>query len=77
MNVPTDPAGNPVPETKFFGKGKAVLFHDGKAAPGKWSKDGADGELKLTTANGKPLTVPAGRTWIELVPQEGGSVRYR
>jgi Protein of unknown function (DUF3048) N-terminal domain/Protein of unknown function (DUF3048) C-terminal domain len=72
-----DPAGNPVPETKFFGKGKAVLFHDGKAAPGKWSKDGADGELKLTTANGKPLTVPAGRTWIELVPKKGGSVRYR
>ncbi len=71
-----DPAGNPVPETKFFGKGKAVLFHDGKALPAKWSKSGADAELKLTTTNGKPLTVPAGHTWIELVPKKGGSVSY-
>jgi hypothetical protein len=71
-----DPAGNPVPETKFFGKGKAVLFHDGKALPGTWSKDGADGQLELTTTEGKPLTVPAGHTWIELVPKKGGSVSY-
>jgi len=71
-----DPAGNPVPETKFFGKGKAVLFHDGKALPCEWSKDGADGQLELATTDGKPVTVPAGHTWIELVPKKGGSVSY-
>ena len=71
-----DPAGNPVPESKFFGGGSAVLFHDGKALPCEWSKNGADGTLELTTKNGKPVTVPAGHTWIELVPMKGGKVSY-
>jgi Protein of unknown function (DUF3048) N-terminal domain/Protein of unknown function (DUF3048) C-terminal domain len=71
-----DPAGNPVPETKFFGGGTAVLFHAGKALPCEWSKDGAAGSVELTTKGGQPVTVPAGHTWIELVPERGGSVRY-
>jgi hypothetical protein len=72
-----DPAGNPVPESKFFGTGSAVLFHEGKALPCEWSKNGPDGALELTTKNGKPVTVPAGHTWIELVPMKGGDVGYR
>jgi len=71
-----DPAGNPVPETKFYGKGSGVLFHDGKALPCKWSKDDASAELQLTTKQGQPLSVPAGHTWIELVPKRGGKVTY-
>jgi Protein of unknown function (DUF3048) N-terminal domain/Protein of unknown function (DUF3048) C-terminal domain len=71
-----DPAGNPVPETKFYGKGSGVLFHDGKALPCKWSKDGASAELQLTTKQGQPVSVPAGHTWIELVPKRGGKVTY-
>ena len=38
----TDPAGNPVPETKLEGKGEALLFHDGKVVSGTWKKDGLD-----------------------------------
>ena len=72
-----DPAGNPVPESKFFGTGSAVLFHDGKALPCVWSKDGAAGALELTAKNGKPVTVPPGHTWIELVPKKAGKVSYR
>ena len=34
-----DPAGNPVPETIFTGKGKALLFHDGKVVRGTWTKE--------------------------------------
>ena len=33
-----DPAGNPVPETKFTGKGQAMLFHDGRLVRGTWTK---------------------------------------
>jgi Protein of unknown function (DUF3048) N-terminal domain/Protein of unknown function (DUF3048) C-terminal domain len=72
-----DPAGNPVPESKFFGKGTGVLFHDGKATPCTWTKDGPGGQLSLATQDGSSLTVPPGRTWIELVPQKGGSINYR
>jgi hypothetical protein len=69
----TDPAGNPVPETKFTGQGQAMLFHGGQMVRGQWSKSSLDAPISLRTADGQ-LSVPAGRTWIELVPQDGGSV---
>jgi len=70
-----DPAGNPVPETKLAGKGNAFLFHDGKVVTGSWEKDGLQDTISLKTKGGK-LTVPAGHTWIELVPQTGGTLTY-
>ena len=73
----TDPAGNPVPETIFEGDGKALLFHGGKVVEGSWSKDELGSAVELKTEDGK-LTVPAGRVWIELVPNDdkGGSVTF-
>jgi hypothetical protein len=68
-----DPAGNPVPETQFTGKGQALIFHDGRLVRAQWSKESLGAGLTLSTPAG-PLTVPAGHTWIELVPQDGGSV---
>ncbi|WP_193612066.1 DUF3048 domain-containing protein [Nocardioides lijunqiniae] len=73
----TDPAGNPVPETKFEGKGAALLFHDGRLVRGTWAKKNLKAPLQLTTKAGK-LTVPAGKTWIELVPEgNGGNVTFQ
>jgi len=70
-----DPAGNPVPETRFTGRGQAMLFHGGRLVRGTWSKSDLDAPLELSTKAGK-LTVPAGHTWIELVPQSGGNVTF-
>ena len=72
-----DPAGNFVPESKFKGGGTAQLFHDGKVVEGEWSKAKSGSALTLKTAEG-PLTVPAGKVWIELVPVDGagGSVTF-
>jgi hypothetical protein len=67
-----DPAGNPVPETHFVGRGKAMLFHNGRVVRGTWEKQ-LDSSIKLSTRAGS-LTVPAGHTWIELVPANGGKV---
>ena len=67
-----DPAGNPVPETKVVGKGQAMLFHNGRLVRGTWSKAKLDAALKLSTKAGE-LTVPAGHTWIELVPNGSGA----
>ncbi len=67
-----DPAGNPVPETKLVGKGQAMVFHDGKLVRATWEKDALDAPITLSTKAG-PLEVPAGHTWIELVP--GGERR--
>ncbi|GAA2151838.1 hypothetical protein GCM10009844_34480 [Nocardioides koreensis] len=71
-----DPAGNHVPETKFTGSGAALLFHDGRLVKGTWKKGDLKSPLQLSTKAGK-LTVPAGHTWIELVPSNGGNVTYK
>jgi hypothetical protein len=65
-----DPAGNPVPEARFFGSGSAVLFHHGQVVRGTWSKRTGSSVLTLRTAAG-PLKVPAGHVWIELMPAAG------
>ena len=70
-----DPAGNPVPETKLIGKGQAMLFHGGKLVRGTWSKSALDAPIELSTQAGD-LIVPAGRTWIELVPAQDGDVTF-
>lgn len=70
-----DPSGAFVPETKFEGKGQALLFHRGKVVQGTWKKDGLTGPIQLSTKQGK-LTVPAGRVFIELVPAQEGGVRW-
>lgn len=70
-----DPAGNPVPETKFTGKGQAMVFHGGKLVRGTWSKSDLKAPIKLSTKAGD-LTVPAGHTWIELVPAANGNVTF-
>jgi hypothetical protein len=68
-----DPAGNPVPETKFTGTGKAMLFHNGRVVRGTWKKS-LDSTISLSTKAGE-LAVPPGHTWIELVPVNGGNVK--
>jgi hypothetical protein len=70
-----DPAGNPVPETHLEGKGPAMIFHGGRLVRGTWSKKGLDSTISLSTKAGK-LEVPAGHTWIELVPADGGDVTF-
>lgn len=70
-----DPAGNPVPETKLTGTGEALLFHDGRLVRGTWNKSELDSAIRLSTQAGE-LTVPAGRTWIELVPAQAGDVTF-
>ena len=71
-----DPAGNPVPETKLEGKGEALLFHDGSLVRGTWSKDGLDDSIELSTKAGK-LEIPAGHTFVELIPAQNGNVTFK
>jgi hypothetical protein len=74
-----DPAGNHVPETLFTGTGNALLFHNGRMVAASWSKGKApDSPIKLKTKKGgQELKVPAGHTWIELVPVSGGNIVFK
>lgn len=71
-----DPAGNPVPETKLEGTGKALLFHNGSFVRATWTKASLDAPIQLSTGAGE-LKVPAGRTWIELIPDNGPQVAIK
>jgi Protein of unknown function (DUF3048) N-terminal domain/Protein of unknown function (DUF3048) C-terminal domain len=72
-----DPAGHHVPETLLTGSGRALLFHGGRLVAATWHKGRAPAaRITLTTKTGQQLKVPAGHTWIELVPVHGGSVTF-
>lgn len=72
-----DPAGNPVPETIYRGKGQMMLFHNGQVVRGTWSKKSNETPIQLSTAAGA-VKVPAGHVWVELVPTDkaGGRVTF-
>ncbi|WP_157432696.1 DUF3048 domain-containing protein [Aeromicrobium sp. Root472D3] len=73
----TDPAGNPVPETVFEGKGDAMVFHGGQVDTVTWRKPSLDEGLSFTAADGSPYTIDPGKVFIELVPKDAGSVTLR
>jgi hypothetical protein len=72
-----DPAGHHVPVTLLTGSGNALLFHDGRMVTATWHKGKAPASrITLTTKSGQKLEVPAGHTWIELVPAHLGNVTF-
>jgi hypothetical protein len=74
-----DPTGAPVPETIYKGTGNMALFHNGQVVQGKWQKDGLDSMPQLTDAAGAEVKVPAGKTFILLVPVQpkGGNLNFQ
>ena len=71
-----DPAGNPVPVSHFEGQGQAVIFHNGKAIRATWKKPKVGDTVTFVTKNGQ-IKIPAGHTWLHLVPVSGGGVTFR
>ncbi|HEU5150063.1 MAG TPA: DUF3048 domain-containing protein [Iamia sp.] len=61
---PADPRS---PEGVTVGGGRAVVLTDGKAIEGRWERPSVDAPLTLLDGAGQPVTLSAGRTWIELV----------
>lgn len=74
-----DPAGNFVPEAQTSGSGQLFVLHNGMAVAGGWTKASTGDPYKFVTAQGAPMTIPAGRVWIELAPDDGsgGAVSFR
>lgn len=69
-----DPSGATVPESKFTGRGPAMVFHDGRVVRATWVKDGFDAVPTLRTPQG-PLEIPPGKVRLQLVPRGEGDVR--
>ena len=70
----TDPAGNPVPETHLAGTGQALVATGGATVAATWTKNAVGDRVVLTGADGAPVLLAAGTTWVELVPNQNGAV---
>jgi hypothetical protein len=70
-----DVIGNPSPLIlDFTGSNDAVLFRDGRAYSGKWTRKSVADPVVFETKSGDEMTLHPGRTWIELVPDKKGTV---
>jgi len=52
----------------IIGKGKMLVFQDGKVATGTWFKSGSAGRTKFVLDNGKEVQFNGGLIWVEWVP---------
>ena len=76
MVVPITPGGvtsQGVPYSNYntIGTGTAYVFQDGTVTVGNWTKANQAAQLTFTTADGKPLLLEAGQTWISAVTSPG------
>lgn len=72
-----DIAGNPSPDIKMEGSGRAWLFRDGKVIEGTWTaaKPKKDQPPLFIATSGEPMVFAEGTTWFELVPSDKGNVK--
>ena len=59
------------------GSGNVVIFQNGHAISGTWSKDSVAAQLKFTDAGGQPIKLARGTTWISAIPNSGGDVSWQ
>lgn len=58
-----------------LGSGKALIFQDGNAIEGKWTKTTRTSRTKFVDSKGKEIEFNRGQIWIQTVP-EGSKVDY-
>ena len=59
------------------GSGPAVVFQNGIATEATWQKDSRAAPLRFIGADGKPIPLVRGQTWIGAIPNGSGSVAWR
>jgi hypothetical protein len=62
-----DVDGNPGHFTKTIGHGKVVVFRNGHAITGTWTRGSNTAGTTLTAANGAPIALAPGGAWVLLV----------
>lgn len=70
-----DAAGAIVPEAQAVGEGDVWLLSAGQAQPGRWRKPSPEAPTTYTDADGAPLLLAPGQTWVEVLPPGTGEIR--
>lgn len=68
------PQSREVPST--IGSGRALIFQNGLAIEGTWSKPSQFEQISFKDNNGQEIPLARGQTWITAVPSSNGSVTY-
>ena len=55
-------------EGNLYGEGDAWVFSNGQLVRGRWTRVYPEVATEFRDAAGQPLSIPPGRTWVELVP---------
>lgn len=63
-----DAAGNPSPEVKLTGSGRAYVFRDGRMIVGRWERASLDDPTAFVARDGTEIALAPGTTWVELLP---------
>jgi len=63
-----DVLGNRTPDPVLIGSGRVWVLRDAKMVAGTWRRGAAGSPVELLGADGKPVPLHPGRTWIELLP---------
>lgn len=56
-------------DVKVVGSGQALIFTGGTMQEGSWSKASVQEAIRFTGADGKPVTLLPGQTWIQVMPE--------
>ncbi len=63
-----------VPKDIVIGTGKAYIFTAGKMVEATWTKPSRETSISLALADGTPVTLAPGNTWVELQPRVEGKL---
>lgn len=66
-----DQFGKEIPEANMVGEGDVWVFTNGTVVGGTWRKASVEAPTEYVDANGDPIKLTPGRTWVAL-PQPGG-----
>jgi hypothetical protein len=65
-----------VPKDVVIGTGKAYIFTSGKMIEAVWTKPSRTTSISLALADGTPVTLAPGNTWVELQPKTEGKLLF-
>ncbi len=69
----TDQFGKPIPEVQLVGEGEAWVLTAGGLVQARWHKPTLDAVITYTDADGNPVGLTPGRTWVALAPPGSAS----
>jgi hypothetical protein len=66
----SDSAGNPVPSFEVVGSGDVFVFRGGTVIEGTWEREEESAPTAFVDAQGEPIPLAPGTTWVELFPTD-------